>query len=104
MSVYQGSSLLAMVDLGKQKGYELVCVTAFNAIFVRREGYPLFKIPDNSLHAMRDFYMESLIFQLYDGTLVLTGCKKLLWHKVRTSPHILGPPRHACHSASLALP
>jgi hypothetical protein len=27
-------------------------------------------------------YFESRLFQLYDGTLVLTGCKRLLWNNV----------------------
>jgi hypothetical protein len=58
MSVYQGSSLLAMVELGKAKGYELVCVTTFNALFVRADYFPLFHIPDNALPLMRDFPME----------------------------------------------
>ena len=31
--------------------------------------------PDNS--------MQAQIFQLYDGTLKLEGCKKLLWHKIK---------------------
>jgi len=84
MMVYQGSSLLALVELGKQKGYELVATTTFNAFFIRQDLYPLFGIPDNSLSLMRDDYasMQTDFFQLFDGTLMITGCKKLLWHKV----------------------
>jgi len=36
-SVNQGASLLALVELGKEKGYELVSVLPFNAFFVRSE-------------------------------------------------------------------
>jgi len=39
-SVKQGSSLLALVKLGKEKGYELVCVLKYNAFFIRKEYYP----------------------------------------------------------------
>ena len=42
-SLNQGASLLSLVELGKEKGYELVAVLPFNAFFIRREYYPLFK-------------------------------------------------------------
>src|SRR6185436_3102249 len=35
MTVNQGNSIRSLVKLGKQKGYELSCVTEYNAIFVR---------------------------------------------------------------------
>ncbi len=96
MSVNQGSSALAMVNLGKSKGYELVSLTALNAIFVKKELYQLFEIADNSLEEMfvdRKNIMQ--IFQLYDGTLVLGGCGKLLWldvplnHAIQPIPKFL---------------
>ena len=79
MRVQQGSSLLALTHLSRTKGYELVCTTTYNAFFVREEDYPLFGIPDNTLEYMHDVPMATELFQLYDGTLVITGCKKLLW-------------------------
>lgn len=80
-NVNQGNSLLAMVILGKQKGYELVATTSHNAFFVQKEFFPLFNISDNDIFAMHSpGPYESLLFQLYDGTLVLGGCDKLLWH------------------------
>ena len=80
MNVQQGSSALAMVQLGKEKGYELVALTSLNAIFVKKELYPLFEIGDNSLEIMfLDKKNLTQIFQLYDGTLVLRGCDRLLW-------------------------
>ena len=36
-SVSQGASLLSLVELGKEKGYELVAVLQWNAFFVRSE-------------------------------------------------------------------
>ncbi|HEY4519770.1 MAG TPA: hypothetical protein VJH33_01900 [Candidatus Paceibacterota bacterium] len=83
MGVQQGSSLKAIVELGKKKGYELVAVTETNAIFVLRELFPKCAIGDNSitvLHTDRRF--ETNLFQLYDGTLKITGTTHLIWHKL----------------------
>lgn len=79
----QGASLLAMVMLGKEKGYELISTTTFNAIFVRREFFHLFGILDNSVELMHDMRpYETHLFQLYDGTMVLSGCNKMIWHGI----------------------
>lgn len=80
MNVAHGSSLLAMVLLGKAKGYELIATTSHNAFFARRDLFPLFNIPDNDIHLMHspDAY-ETWVFQLYDGTLLLAGCQSMLW-------------------------
>lgn len=87
MAVCQGNSLRALVELGKTKGYELVSTTMFNGVFVRREYFSLFNIEDNDLEKMHDVggYAASLI-QLYDGTLLVSGCNKLIWHGVPISP------------------
>jgi hypothetical protein len=80
MSINQGSSLLALVELGKKKGYELIAVTETNGIFVLKEFFHLFHIPDNSLSKLRPYSpVETYLFQLYDGTLGIAGNKKLLW-------------------------
>ena len=80
MSVHQGSSLLAITQLAKKKGYELVSTTTYNAFFVRACDYGLFGIENNSLEFMHDVPMATDLFQLYDGTLFISGCKKLLWY------------------------
>jgi hypothetical protein len=83
MGVKQGSSLAAMVELGRSKGYELVCVVGGNAMFVPKEDFPKFGIADNSIDAMHaPEFVESRLFQLYDGTLVLAGCQHLIWHSI----------------------
>ena len=51
--ISQGSSLLALVELGKEKGYELVCVEGVNAFFVKSQYFPLFEIADNSVAVLR---------------------------------------------------
>ena len=81
-----GSSLLAMIELGKKKGYKLVCATAFNGIFVKQQYYHLFRIKDNSINRMYNQQpFATKIFQLYDGTLVLGGVKKLIWNGITIS-------------------
>ena len=82
-SVSQGNSLLAMCELGRKKGYELIAAIGMNAFFVDSKYYSLFGIADNSLEAMnaenRARFMTQ-IHELFDGTLVLSGCTNLLWH------------------------
>jgi hypothetical protein len=81
MKINQGSSLLSLAKLGREKGYELIAVLEVNVFFVKKEYYPLFKIQDNAVHLIRKMgEFETKIFQLYDGTLVLTGNKSLAWH------------------------
>jgi hypothetical protein len=85
-----GSSLKALVALGKEKGYELVYAHVCNAVFVRRELLPLFKIRDNSVQALATGILPPLrSFQLYDGSLVVYGSKKkdLLAYKKKIQRH-----------------
>ena len=85
-TVSHGSSLLALVDLGKSKGYELVATTEFNGFFVKKDLYPAIELENNDIDTMHDnSYFESRLFQLYDGTLVLGGCKRLLWQNIEIS-------------------
>jgi hypothetical protein len=78
MSVNQGSSLLALVQLGKQKGYELICATSCNAIFVLSEYYPLFNLPSN--HVTRLWSSGTgRIFHGYDSYVYISGMPRLLW-------------------------
>jgi hypothetical protein len=75
-----GNSLLAMIELGKQKGYSLVCANQWDAFFVLDALYGAFNISDNSIDAMH-FYPEAQtsLFQGYDGTLFTAGNRRLLW-------------------------
>lgn len=85
MGINQGSSLLSLYRMAKKKGYELVSTTDWNAIFVMRVLYPVFQIADNipqAIHKNGGKY-ETRLFQLFDGTLVLAGYKKLFWHDKR---------------------
>jgi hypothetical protein len=82
-SVNQGASLLALVELGTKKGYELVSVLSFNAFFVDSKYYSLFEIEDNRPQVLRrDLTAITYLFSGYDGTLILDGNKELPWHNV----------------------
>ena len=78
-----GCSLLATVNTGEELGYKLIGVTQINALFVRKEFYPLFGMEDNSISRLYNNkkYITTLA-QLYDGTLVLLGNRNLMWHRI----------------------
>ncbi len=83
MNVTQGSSLFSQFKLGKKKGYELVATTELNAIFVKREYFSLFGIADNMPASIHHAEKQTRLFQLYDGTIVLHGQDRLLWHDTK---------------------
>jgi hypothetical protein len=93
-NVSQGSSLLALVRLGRQKGYELVACTAMNAIFVRAQYFPLFGIADNRPSTLREEspYVTHL-FTGYDGTLFVRGHARMLWHDIGYAGRLRQLPR-----------
>ncbi len=83
MNVNQGSSLLALTRLAREKGYELVAATVANALFVRSEYFAAFGIEDNSPVALRsDESLVTYIFNGMDGTVFIRGYGKLGWHGV----------------------
>jgi len=84
-SCNQGNSPASLVKLGKEKGYELIAVTRLNLLFVDRQYYSLFNIPDNSLDAMRDD-PQDLVFCGYDGTIFIKGAIGARWHRRWLSP------------------
>jgi len=79
----QGCSLLALIELGKEKGYELVAATAWDGVFVDAELYAKFGIEDNSIDAMWNPHMRELkILQGFDGTLYTAGSRILQESKI----------------------
>lgn len=82
-SVSQGASLCSLVELGKEKGYELISVLPFNAFFIDSQYYPLFEIDDNRPEILRtNLDTITYLFSGYDGTIFLHGNKKLPWHDI----------------------
>lgn len=81
--IKHGSSLAALSDLGRQKGYELIAALPTNAIFVRGEYFSLFGIGDNRPQSLRlDTTAVTHLFSGYDGTIFLSGKRELPWHDV----------------------
>lgn len=79
--INHGSSLTAMVKLGKEKGYELISVIGVNAIFTKEKYFPLFEIENNSQENLRtDSSNITHLFVGYDGTIFLRGQSILPWH------------------------
>lgn len=80
MHVNQGTSLLSIVKLGVQKGYELICITDQNAILTRKDLFPLFNIGNNSIEQLHpNRFPQFHVFQLYDGTFVVGGRSSMVW-------------------------
>lgn len=69
-----------LVRLAREKGYELICVIGPNLLFVDRQYFPLFHIPDNSLEVMRDEDEVTHLFLGFDGSLLIDGPASLRWH------------------------
>ncbi len=80
-----GASLAALVELAQVHDYILVETTLYNAFFVQRPLYLQFlqdQVPDTSIETLHECTMGTSLYQLYDGTIKLWGCKKLLWHRI----------------------
>lgn len=82
-SLNQGSSLRALVRLGKSKGYELAAATSVNAFFVRAEYFERLGIPDNAIETLQvDTTQITYLFSGMDGTVFLRGSCRQPWHGV----------------------
>lgn len=77
--VNQGSSLLAICEMAKVKGYELVATTRYNGLFVWKEYLEKFEIGDNDVEKMFKPKQDAKIFQSYDGHLYTVGLDRMLW-------------------------
>ena len=85
VDINQGASLLAVIDLARSKGYELVATTNCNALFVTREEFSKIGIEDNSIDAMHDASITAEIAHGYDGTIIAAGHLFLSWQGVQLS-------------------
>ncbi|MGO1118545.1 hypothetical protein ACTL6U_07570 [Rhodovibrionaceae bacterium A322] len=84
--VNQGCSLMALITLGKRKGYELACATAINGIFVVKEEFDKLGIADNDIDAMFQSAQDGRVFNAYDGTIYTIGMPRLRWGGQEISP------------------
>jgi hypothetical protein len=81
IGINQGSSLRALIELGKMKGYELAAVTRGNGLFVVEEEFAKLGIADNDIDAMFFPPRDGKYFDGYDGTLYHIGSPRLHWQK-----------------------
>jgi hypothetical protein len=73
-----GCSLHALERLGKEKGYELVSVLPWNAVFVDAPYFSRFGIADNRAATLRQHHDKiTWLFTGFDGSIVLHGHKTL---------------------------
>jgi len=89
--VNQGCSLLALIELGKEKGYELAAVSPTNGIFVVKEEFPKLNIPDNSIDAMFHTTGGGRLFHLFDGTVVNVGLPAIALRQRKPDKRLIGP-------------
>jgi len=82
--INQGCSLLALIMLGKSKGYELVCCTKFNAFFVLLEEFNKFQISSNSIWTMYKPLQDGRIWHGYDSYVYVDGMPSLGWSRQKT--------------------
>jgi hypothetical protein len=81
--INQGCSLLALDQLARSKGYELVCVLPWNAFFVDEKYFSKFDIGCNKPLVMRrDHSYITWFFSGFDGTVHLAGAKRMPWHGI----------------------
>jgi hypothetical protein len=75
-----GSSLDSLVELGLEKGYELISVLPWNALFCRSELFPRFEIADNRPATVRTYRdMIAHRFYTYDGAELAAGARRNPW-------------------------
>jgi len=85
-----GASLAALLEMARGFGYRLVECTLYNAFFVHQseadyvvgdQGVPERMVDDlEALRPPADRPMETSLYQLYNGSVGLWGCKRALWH------------------------
>lgn len=90
--LFQGASLLAFVQLAKDKGYELVCTTETNAIFVTKELFGFLCIMDNHPATLRaETSMVTYLFTGFDGTVFMRGGCYNPWHNFKIKERQIFP-------------
>ncbi|MGI9191953.1 MAG: hypothetical protein ACR2IL_07510 [Chitinophagaceae bacterium] len=88
--INQGNSLLALTQLAESKGYTLYHTTFCNAVYVRNDlMHYLPEAPSTNSILQKSYSKAPRLFQLYDGTLVLSEPFKFRWRKKEVNPYDL---------------
>ncbi|MBF0239019.1 MAG: hypothetical protein HQM12_15055 [SAR324 cluster bacterium] len=73
-----GCSALALVNLGKEKGYELICCTVTNSFFLRKELLKALGIQKTSLEELFQYDRINYVVSSYKGCAFVTK-NELCW-------------------------
>ncbi|MBF0294844.1 MAG: FkbM family methyltransferase [Magnetococcales bacterium] len=84
--INHGCSLLALIELGRTKGYELIATTTCNGFFIVAEEFAGLGIEDNSIDAIHLPIIDGRIFHGMDGTIFTVGMPRLFWHERMIAP------------------
>lgn len=82
-NIHHGNSLAALTELAMAYGYTLVETTLYNAFFLRTDLYEeCFRLNEEipflpTIDVLHEPTMGTSMYQLYDGTMKLHGCKKV---------------------------
>ena len=78
--INHGCSLLALIRLANEKGYELSYCTSGNAIFVISNIFEAFGLSDYDIDRIYSPKANGRIWQGYDSYLYTAGMNRLMWH------------------------
>ncbi|MGP1283787.1 MAG: hypothetical protein ACTS1X_12495 [Parasphingopyxis sp.] len=77
-AINEGCSLAALIELGREKGYELVAARGANAFFVVAEEFGKFHLDDNSIDAMK-VDSGNYLWCCYNGKIYNTMSRMAWW-------------------------
>lgn len=87
--INRGASVAAFVELAGQKGYSMVAATDWNAFFMRDELVKQHGLATYTPAQVKNPEYEAAIFHGFDGTLLVAGNRKLIWHGIEYGPEEL---------------
>lgn len=85
MDAVHGCSLLALVELGNKKGYELVACTEWNAFFVKAGNAARLGVENTSHFILYRPLANGRIFNCPDSTIHVVGMDRLFWSRKELS-------------------
>lgn len=89
-----GCSSLALVNLARRKGYELVAMSDANCIFVRRDEYPAFSLFETAYDAIAPENSLTWLITSFDGSYLLSREPTFGFNKPFTGKLAIGELRY----------
>ena len=87
--INRGASVAAFAELAGQKGYSMVAATDWNAFFMQDELVKEYGLATYTPAQVKNPEYEAAIFHGFDGTLLVAGNRKLIWHGIEYGPEEL---------------